>query len=75
VTTLREKLVKSGATDRGRTVDLHALRHTFGTHLSNNPPYKGSRQQCATPLEHDIAAIQTPTIVRLGTFLRAHWAC
>ena len=26
--------------ERGRTVDLHALRHTFGTHLSKNgvPP-------------------------------------
>jgi len=22
--------------ERGRTVDLHALRHTFGTHLSKN---------------------------------------
>jgi site-specific recombinase XerD len=22
--------------DRGRTVDVHALRHTFGTHLSKN---------------------------------------
>jgi integrase len=24
------------ADERGRTVDLHALRHTFGTHLSKN---------------------------------------
>jgi integrase len=26
--------------ERGRTVDVHALRHTFGTHLSKNgvPP-------------------------------------
>ena len=22
--------------ERGRTVDIHALRHTFGTHLSKN---------------------------------------
>lgn len=22
--------------ERGRTVDIHALRHTFGTHLSEN---------------------------------------
>jgi integrase len=35
--------------DRGRTVDLHALRHTFGTHLSKNrvPPPQ-PRPPCAT---------------------------
>ena len=35
----RAEYVRAGIAkhdERGRTVDLHALRHTFGTHLSKN---------------------------------------
>ncbi len=42
----KEVVIKTD--DRGRTIDVHALRHTFGTHLSKaGIPLRTAQAACA----------------------------
>jgi len=42
---------------RGRTVDLHALRHAFGTHLSRSGVAPGTAQAA---MRHSFASVLAP---------------
>ena len=51
--------------ERGRTVDLHALRHTFGTHLSKNgvPPRTAQAALRHSSLHLTMNVYTAPTLV------------
>ncbi len=59
--------------ERGRTVDLHALRHTFGTHLSKNgvPPRTAQAALRHSSLDLTMNVYTDPTLLDVAGALEA----
>jgi integrase len=59
--------------ERGRTVDLHALRHTFGTHLSKNgvPPRTAQAAMRHSSLDLTMNVYTDPTLLDVAGALEA----
>jgi integrase len=59
--------------ERGRTVDLHALRHTFGTHLSKNgvPPRTAQAAMRHSSLELTMNVYTDPTLLDVAGAVEA----
>ena len=59
--------------ERGRTVDIHALRHTFGTHLSKNgvPPRTAQAAMRHSSLDLTMNVYTDPTLLDVASALAA----
>jgi len=59
--------------ERGRTVDLHALRHTFGTHLSKNgvPPRTAQAALRHSSLDLTMNVYTDPSLLDVAGALKA----
>jgi integrase len=59
--------------ERGRTVDLHALRHTFGTHLSKNgvPPRTAQAAMRHSTLDLTMNVYTDPTLLDVAGAMEA----